>query len=60
MYLRLGRIMAMENCTCPVCMSKFSDQDNAFSIEIRGECYECYDKLREIYQDANEMNYGVG
>lgn len=47
-------------CTCPVCAREFEDQDNAFSIEIRGECYDCYDRLKEIYLDADEMNYGVG
>lgn len=41
-------------------MKAFEDADNAFSIEIRGECYECYDQLKSIYTDADAMNYGVG
>jgi len=46
------------SAVCSVCRRVYTDEANILSIDAHGQCYECYEEVREIMEDPDEMGYG--
>ena len=43
---------------CPVCGKSVDGEDDRHAILSHGQCYACYEQVRVILEDPDEMNYG--